>query len=68
MAGLDQVGDRPWVSVNVSSSQLLRPDIVARVRASLEHGGLTADRLVVEITESSLLDIGIARPVTRAAE
>ncbi len=63
MASLDDAGHRPWVSVNVSSSQLLRPDTVARVRASLERSGLAADRLVLEITESSLLDIGIARPV-----
>jgi EAL domain-containing protein (putative c-di-GMP-specific phosphodiesterase class I) len=36
---------------------------VARVSQSLESSGLSADRLVVEITESSLLEIGVARPV-----
>jgi diguanylate cyclase len=63
MAGLDQGGERPWVSVNVSSSQLLRRDIVARLSATLDNAGLSSDRLVVEITESSLLDVGVARPV-----
>ena len=63
MAGLDGGPDRPWVSVNVSSSQLLRRDIVARLSHSLQSSGLPADRLVIEITESSLLDVGVARPV-----
>jgi EAL domain-containing protein (putative c-di-GMP-specific phosphodiesterase class I) len=57
-------GERPWVSVNLSSCQLLRSDIVARVGRSLAETGLPADRLVVEITESALLDIDLARPAT----
>ena len=57
-----RLGDRPWVSVNLSSSQLLRQDIVTRLERTLADTGLPADRLVLEITESSLLDIDLARP------
>ena len=35
-----------WVSVNLSSSQLLRPDIVDRFGRSLEASGLSPERLV----------------------
>jgi EAL domain-containing protein (putative c-di-GMP-specific phosphodiesterase class I) len=55
-------GDRPWVSVNLSSSQFVREDFVARLGRTLEATGLAPDRLVIEITESSLLDIDVARP------
>jgi diguanylate cyclase (GGDEF)-like protein len=55
-------GPRPWVSVNLSSSQLVRPDFVARLGRTLETSGLPPDRLVVEITESSLLEIEVAKP------
>ena len=57
-----RLGDRPWISVNLSSSQLLRQDIVTRLERTLAETGLPADRLVLEITESSLLDIDLARP------
>jgi diguanylate cyclase (GGDEF)-like protein len=56
-------GDRPWVSVNMSPSQLVRPDIVSRIGRALSTSGLGPDRLIIEITESSLLDIDTARPV-----
>lgn len=55
-------GERPWVSVNLSSSQLVRDDLVGRLTRTLEATGLSPDRLVVEITESSLLEIAVARP------
>jgi diguanylate cyclase (GGDEF)-like protein len=55
-------GDRPWVSINMSSSQLLRHDLVARLGRTLDASGLPPDHLVIEITESSLLDIAVARP------
>ena len=61
-ASWGRTGARPWVSVNVSSSQLLRRDIVARIGQTLKRTGLSPDRLVVEITESSLLEIDVARP------
>ena len=53
---------RPWVSVNLSSSQLVRRDFVTRLGRTLETSGLSPDRLVVEITESSLLEIDVAKP------
>ena len=62
-------GARPWVSVNLSSSQLVRPDIVARFGKSLAASGFAADRLVIEITESALLEIEVAKPaVERLSE
>jgi diguanylate cyclase len=54
--------ENPWFSVNLSPSQLVRADIVARIGRSLVTHGLAPDRLVVEITESSLLEIDVARP------
>ncbi|HYN70009.1 MAG TPA: EAL domain-containing protein, partial [Candidatus Eisenbacteria bacterium] len=61
-ANWGKAGDRPWVSVNLSSSQLIRRDIVTRLGRTLEATGLSPDRFVVEITESSLLEIDLARP------
>ncbi len=54
--------DRPWVSVNLSPSQLLRANLTERIMAALAATGLPADRLVLEITESSILDIDAAGP------
>jgi diguanylate cyclase (GGDEF)-like protein len=51
----------PWVSINLSSSQLLREDIVDRLRQGMELSGLPANRLVVEITETALVEIDPAR-------
>jgi diguanylate cyclase (GGDEF)-like protein len=55
-------GDRPWVSVNLPSSQLVREDMVAYLAGALETSGLSPNRLVIELTESSLVDIDVARP------
>jgi diguanylate cyclase (GGDEF)-like protein len=61
--------DLPWVSVNLSSSQLIRQDLVTRIGRTLASAGLVADRLVIEITESALLEIDVARPaIERLAE
>jgi len=43
------------VSVNVSVRQLERPCFVDDVRAALERSGLTAEALVLEITETALM-------------
>ncbi len=60
---------RPWVSINLSSSQLIRPDIVKRFSRALDASGLSPDRLVIEITESALLEIEVAKPaVERLSE
>jgi diguanylate cyclase (GGDEF)-like protein/PAS domain S-box-containing protein len=49
-------GDAAAVSVNLSARQLSRPDLVDAVAAALEHSGLDADRLWLEITESVLME------------
>jgi diguanylate cyclase (GGDEF)-like protein len=54
--------DRPWVSVNLSPSQLIRQDLVARLSKTLEESGMMPERVVIEVTESALLDIDVARP------
>jgi diguanylate cyclase (GGDEF)-like protein/PAS domain S-box-containing protein len=50
-------GGRPVdVSVNVSPRELVQPEFVDRLTRALANHGLTADRLVVEITESAMLE------------
>lgn len=44
------------VSVNLSPVQLRAPELVATVEAMLRSSGLPADRLLVEVTETALLD------------
>ena len=48
-------GRRLSVSVNISSRQLLQPDLVDRVRAALELNGIDPSWLTLEITEGALL-------------
>ena len=48
------------VSVNVSPRQLQQPDFVAQVRAALDENDLEPSRLVVEITESAIMETGAA--------
>ena len=48
------------VSVNVSPRQLQQPDFVAQVRAALDDNDLEPSRLVVEITESAIMEAGAA--------
>ncbi len=43
------------VAVNVSASQLTQPDLAARIARILEDSGLPAERLELELTESSVL-------------
>jgi EAL domain-containing protein (putative c-di-GMP-specific phosphodiesterase class I) len=61
-AAWGEPGDRPWVSVNLPSSQLVRQDLVAYLARTLEASGMSPNRLVIELTESSLADIDVARP------
>ena len=44
------------VSVNLSGQQIVQPDLVERVAQVLAETGLPADRLVLEMTESVLMD------------
>ncbi len=43
------------VAVNVSASQLTKPDLVTQVARILDDSGLPAERLELELTESSVL-------------
>ncbi len=45
----------PYLSVNVASAQLEQPGFVDEVAAALSDGGLEPSRLVLEVTESSLV-------------
>ena len=55
-----QEGRELEISVNVSARQLQHPDFVDHVEAALERAGLPAHCLVVEITESVLIETGDA--------
>jgi diguanylate cyclase (GGDEF)-like protein len=46
----------PYLSVNVASAQLEQPGFLAEVESALTDGGLCSERLVLEVTESSLVD------------
>ena len=45
------------VSVNVSTVQLARPDFEDRLERALSASGLAPERLVLEITETALMDL-----------
>ncbi len=49
---------REWVqcSVNLSVRDLQQPDLVESVRAALDETGVRPDRLVLEITESAVME------------
>jgi diguanylate cyclase (GGDEF)-like protein/PAS domain S-box-containing protein len=47
-------------SVNVSPRQLQQPDFVATVQCALDDNGLAPESLVVEITESAIMEAGAA--------
>jgi EAL domain-containing protein (putative c-di-GMP-specific phosphodiesterase class I) len=55
---LDAVAGWPdplYVAVNLSPRQLAEPDLFARVRASLADAGVPSTRLVLEVTETAVL-------------
>jgi EAL domain-containing protein (putative c-di-GMP-specific phosphodiesterase class I) len=49
-------GPAPYVSVNVAGSQLQRASFLQEVRDALAESGLDPARLVVEMTESALIE------------
>jgi diguanylate cyclase (GGDEF)-like protein/PAS domain S-box-containing protein len=55
-ASLQTADHQPSIAVNVSAKQLSQPGFDDIVLATLAGAGLPADRLVLEITESALLD------------
>ena len=44
------------VAINLSPRELAQPDVVERVRSTLEHHGVEPRRLCIEITETAVLD------------
>jgi diguanylate cyclase (GGDEF)-like protein/PAS domain S-box-containing protein len=54
-AGLQTDPRRPSMAVNISAQQLVLPDFVEDVMRALGESGLPPDRLVLEITESIVL-------------
>jgi diguanylate cyclase (GGDEF)-like protein len=54
------------VAVNVAPRQLVDPGFARKVRAALRDSGLPAPRLVLELTESELIDQQVAREQLRA--
>lgn len=54
-AGMQRIGVRPTMSVNVSSQQLVQDNFVDLVLDALASTGLASDRLVLEITETVVL-------------
>ena len=46
----------PYLSVNVAGAQLEQPGFLAEVESALSDGGLCPERLMLEVTESSLVD------------
>ncbi|MDQ7812209.1 EAL domain-containing protein, partial [Brevundimonas sp.] len=58
------VGTRPdiKVSINASAGEFQRRDFASRVRAAGLRNGFPLDRLEVEVTETAILDIDMARP------
>lgn len=56
VAAWNRRGHAYALSVNLSSRHLHRPGLVAFVRRTLERSGLPAQRLLLELTESALLE------------
>ncbi len=57
----DSHGTRPAVHVNVSAAQLTDPDFVEVVRGCLDEFAIAPKQLVLEITESMVLDSPVVR-------
>ena len=55
-ASLQTADHRPSIAVNVSAKQLSQPGFDSIVLETLADARLSADRLVLEVTESALLD------------
>ena len=56
MSAMGWADDSMFVTVNVSRVQLREPGFVDGTRRALRLSGLSADRLVIDITESTLID------------
>jgi diguanylate cyclase (GGDEF)-like protein len=58
LAQVSTLGADTYISVNLSPRQLREPTIVHDIVAVLERSGVPAARLVLEVTESALVDDG----------
>jgi diguanylate cyclase (GGDEF)-like protein len=57
----ERLGERaPGIAVNVSALQVRHPEFAADIRAALDQSGLDPRRLVVELTESVIIEVGSA--------
>jgi EAL domain-containing protein (putative c-di-GMP-specific phosphodiesterase class I) len=57
MAGWESPDGKPLsVSVNISPKQLRSSELVARVDRAIKDAGIAAERLVLEITETTLIE------------
>lgn len=54
-AALQRDDFAPTIAVNVSSAQLSTPEFMVELLAALDQSGLSPDRLLLEITETSVL-------------
>ncbi len=52
----EAAGQKCFVSVNISSRELLRNDIVDDIASSLKESGLAAEQLRIEVTESLVME------------
>jgi EAL domain-containing protein (putative c-di-GMP-specific phosphodiesterase class I)/CRP-like cAMP-binding protein len=52
----ERVGRRAFMSLNLSARQLGEPEVIEEVLAALQTSGVTADHLLVEVTEGVLID------------
>jgi EAL domain-containing protein (putative c-di-GMP-specific phosphodiesterase class I) len=48
-------GEAPWVSVNLSARQVQQPGFLDDVKAALRVSGLAPERLVLEVTETLMM-------------
>jgi diguanylate cyclase (GGDEF)-like protein len=65
LADWREAGHDPLLSVNVSARQLLDPRLPAQVHAALTRHDVPPDRLMLELTESVLVDDGAATALGR---
>ncbi|HZJ05847.1 MAG TPA: EAL domain-containing protein [Nocardioidaceae bacterium] len=56
-----------WVSVNISTRQVLQPDFADTVRRELRRWGLEPGSLVLEVTEAALVNVTESAPGTLAS-
>jgi diguanylate cyclase (GGDEF)-like protein/PAS domain S-box-containing protein len=59
-------GSELWVSVNLSARQLSDGEVAERVRGAVSASGLSADRLRLEVVESTLVALEHSQPFVAA--